>query len=86
MDLKLLSNADIQTLQVSEKGATLHFAENAQVDTCILYGKTKITGMGGIIHVLTTYANGVETDIKPDELLMKENANRKDTPFQKSTY
>lgn len=76
MDLKLLSNADIQTLQVSEKGATLHFAENAQVDTCILYGKTKITGMGGIIHVLTTYANGVETDIKPDELLMKENANK----------
>ena len=40
------------------------------------YGKTKITGMGGIIHVLTTYANGVETDIKPDELLMKENANK----------
>lgn len=76
MDLKLLSNADIQTLQVSEKGATLHFAQNAQIDTCILYGKTKIIGMGGTIHVLTTYANGVETDIKPDELFMRENANK----------
>ncbi len=75
-NLKLLSNADIQTLQISEKGADINFAQNAQVDTCILYGKSKITGIGGTIHVLTTYVNGVETDIKPDELFMKENANK----------
>lgn len=76
VNLKLFSNADINTLQVLEEGCTIDFKENAQIDNCILYRKTKITGIAGKIDTLTVYANGIETDIKPDELIFKENADK----------
>lgn len=76
VNLKLFSNADINTLQVLEEGCTIDLKENAQIDNCILYRKTKITGTSGKIDTLTVYANGVETDIKPDELIFKENADK----------
>lgn len=78
ISLKLYGNADIQALQISEKAenTTINFANNAEVDTCILYGKTKITGSSGKINELTVYVNGVETEIKPEKLFLKQNANK----------
>lgn len=76
--LKLLNNADIKTLRLSEKAtnSNIDFTDNARVKECILYGKTKITGKAGIIDTLTVYVNGVETDIKPEELFLREAATK----------
>lgn len=78
ISLKLFGNADIQTLQVSDKAqnTTIHFANNAEIDSCVLYGKTKITGAAGKINELTAYVNGVETEITPEKLFLKQNANK----------
>ncbi|MEY8319680.1 S-layer homology domain-containing protein [Lachnospiraceae bacterium 46-61] len=76
VNLKLFSNADVNTLQILEEGCTIDLKENAQIDNCTLYRKAKITGTAGKIGTLTVYANGIETDIKPDELIFKENADK----------
>ena len=78
ISLKLFGNAEIQTLQVSDKAqnTAIHFANNAEIDSCILYGKTKITGTAGKINELTVYVNGIETEITPEKLFLKQNANK----------
>ncbi len=63
--ITLLSNAQIQTLQVYSNAAntSIDFSQNAQVQNCVLYAKTKITGTAGKINELTAYVNDIETDI-----------------------
>ncbi len=76
--ITLLSNAQIQTLQVYSNAAntSIDFSQNAQVQNCVLYAKTKITGTAGKINELTAYVNDIETDIKPEQLFLKQNANK----------
>lgn len=76
--ITLLSNTQIQTLQISSTApnASIDFSQNAQVENCILYAKAKITGTAGKINELTAYVNDVETDIKPEQLYLKQNANK----------
>ncbi len=76
--ITLLSNAQIQTLQVSSNApnTSIDFSQYAQAQNCVLYAKTKITGTAGKIDELTAYVNGVETDIKPEQLFLKQNANK----------
>lgn len=78
VSVKLFANADIASLYVLDQAeeAAITFTENAAVDQCTVYSKIKILGNAGNIDTLTVYVNDVETDIKPNTLLLRENANR----------